>query len=155
MHFYWESDVIDANLECYWEEGERLLYLIVNYYYYYYYFVLFFCVSVRIILILTKKKNIYCYCTCKTRVIKLVLLIRWFPCFVFNFWIAKYLHINSEISLIFFYKKVKKVKMVILSQVLKEKKKKSLLFSPPICILMSYSYLYFLSIWIKIPQLYL
>ena len=81
--------------------------------------------------------NIYAY----------TLLIRGFSCFVFNFCCTKIpsykFRNNIPFSLIFFFP-TKNVKFVILFHVQKEKKK--LLFSPPICIQMSNTYLYLLSI---------
>ena len=86
-----------------------------------------------------------------------ILLIRGFSCFVFNFWrtkISTYKFENNILfNLIFFsYKKAKNVKTLISSHVQRKKKKKPL-FSPPICIQISYFYLYLLFIWIQILQL--
>ena len=56
-----------------------------------------------------------------------ILLIRWFSCFVFNFWRTKIFSYkfwnNKPFNLIFFLqKKQKNVKIVILSHIQKEKK---------------------------------
>ena len=79
-----------------------------------------------------------------------ILLIRGFPCFIFIKIFSYKFWNNIPFSLIFFpikkKKKKKEAKIVILSHVQKGKEKKKPLFSTPICVQMSDSYLYLLSI---------